>query len=134
MREILFRAKAINRDLNRFYRSQYKNGEWVYGLLTKLYNEQFKNLPAEVTDIHGISGVEIDYKTIGQYTGLTDYYGEKIFEGDIIKCDDDIGEVSYDSKSARFIVVLDYVIYDFKDLSSYCIEVVGNIYDHPELL
>ena len=32
MRDILFRAKAINRDPDREYRTNYKNGDWVYGI------------------------------------------------------------------------------------------------------
>ena len=64
MREILFRAKAINRNKG-YHRTKYKNGDWVYGLLTKLYDEQFENLPAEMTNEYGVSGIEIDYKTIG---------------------------------------------------------------------
>lgn len=41
MREILFRAKAINRDSidSRCRRTDYKNGDWVYGLITKLHDE-----------------------------------------------------------------------------------------------
>lgn len=33
MKEILFRAKAINRDQDREYRTNYKNGDWVYGFV-----------------------------------------------------------------------------------------------------
>lgn len=40
MRDILFRAKAINRDPDREYRTDYKNGDWVYGLISKLYDEE----------------------------------------------------------------------------------------------
>ena len=65
MREILFRGKAINRDKGS-HRSNYKNGSWVYGLLTRKYNEDFK-FPAEMSDGY-VSGIEIDYVTIGQYT------------------------------------------------------------------
>ena len=35
-REILFRGKAINRDEG-YHRTEYKNGDWVYGLLTQPY-------------------------------------------------------------------------------------------------
>lgn len=40
MRDILFRGKAINRDSG-YHRTNYKNGDWVYGLVTKLYNELY---------------------------------------------------------------------------------------------
>lgn len=49
MREILFRAKAINRDSidGRCRRTDYKNGDWVYGLVTKLHDEKY-GFPAEM--------------------------------------------------------------------------------------
>ena len=56
-REILFRAKAINRD-KYISRSHYKKGDWVYGLVTRLYDARFPSLPAEMTDINGISQIE----------------------------------------------------------------------------
>lgn len=136
MRDILFRAKAINRT--GYERSNYKNGEWVYGLITKLYSEEY-DFPAEITDTRGISGIEVDYKTIGQYTGLTDKNGVKIFEGDIVL------------KRTRFKKEPCEVVFSFGTfhcgfgwgsstaehpytLDDKRIEVIGNIYDNPELL
>lgn len=139
MREILFRGKAINRDES-YHRTEYQNGEWVYGLVTKLYDEQFKNLPAEMTNTNGISGIEIDYKTIGQYTGMVDKHGTKIFEGDIVDFskrpdNGDYGAVIYDADETEFGIEY-YNIYRSLGKNYYPenIEVIGNIYDNPELL
>lgn len=98
MREILYRAKAINRIEGREYRTNYKNGDWVYGLVTKLYDERFPNLPAEMTNTDGISDIDVDYETISEYTSLTDKNGTRIFEGDIVRMngnDKDLAVIKY---------------------------------------
>ena len=136
MREILFRAKAINRD-GEWHRTSYKNGDWVYGLITRLYDERFGNLPAEMRNTDGVNGIEVDYKTIGQFTGLTDRNGNKIFEGDIVQAalDGRYYSVEYitDGEYAFNFVDLEkgytYSLYDFNDVI-----VIGNIHDNPELL
>lgn len=139
MREILFRGKAIHRDEG-CHRTEYQNGEWVYGLVTKLYDEQFKNLPAEMTNTNGISGIEIDYKTIGQYTNMLDKNGKKIFEGDIIdffgRSDGDgYGVVKYDAYETEFGFEYDNIYRSLgKNYYPENIEVIGNIYDNPKLV
>lgn len=135
MREILFRGKAINRNEG-CHRTEYQNSEWVYGLVTRLYDEQFKNLPAEMTNTNGISGIEIDYKTIGQYTNVLDKHGTKIFEGDIVELIDPsygdcYGVVQYDIDETEFQIMCDSF---YEVLGRYCysysknIEVIGNIF------
>lgn len=135
MGEILFRAKAINRD-NGYHRTKYKNGDWVYGLVTRLYDERFENLPAEMTNTSGVSGIEVDYKTIGQYTGLTDKNGTKIFEGDIVDIlteNEEIGVITYDE--GGFVVKADGFCVDFhNNINGTDLEVIGSIHDNPELL
>ena len=138
MREILFRGKAINRNEG-CHRTEYQNGEWVYGLVTRLYDEQFKNLPAEMTNTNGISGIEIDYKTIGQYTNMLDKNGTKIFEGDIIdffgRSDGDgYGVVKYDAYETEFGFEYDNIYRSLGNFYPENIEVIGNIHDNPELL
>ncbi len=155
MREILFRAKAINRDPNREYRTNYKNGDWVYGLITKEYDERFKMLPAEMTNTDGISEIEVDYKTIGQFTGLIDKNGKKIFEGDILTSEcypytDRDGDKNYFAEVIWFDNTPAFGTYTFKNPKSSVSgishgncdlfedddgslwEVIGNKYDNPE--
>lgn len=147
MREILFRAKAINRIEGREYRTKYKNGDWVFGLLSKPYHDFNGYIqPAEMRNTDGVDGIDVDHETLGQFTGLTDKNGVKIFEGDIFERELDdgrkktyvvewshcyLGLVAKETKSKHFPkwvrTRLDILCY--MDL-----EVIGNAYDNPELL
>lgn len=131
-REILFRAKAINRDKG-YHKTKYKNGDWVYGLVTRLYDERFENLPAEMTNINGVSGIEVDYKTIGQFTGLIDNNGNDIFEGDIV---DYISSDVIGNPQTGTIIVEDMTDYDTMIYLNHSneVKIIGNIHDNPELL
>lgn len=151
MREILFRAKAINRDKG-YHRTEYKNGDWVYGLVTRLYNERFENLPAEMTNTSGVSGIEVDYKTIGQYTELTDKNKAKIFEGDIVRCydrnldDEFTAVVEFGNPNGAYNwgfqlrpitktnFNTDILLWVEMEETGAFIEVIGNIHDNPELV
>ena len=143
MREIIFRGKRIG------------NGELVEGCLVKTrYNsyivpfyDEFKFAPSFKSVIP---------QTIGQFTGLTDKTGTKIFEGDIIrvledkskKTDNnpycfaygDKGEVIWEQRYCAFSLYnreleesedIGNLIRD--DFFNFC-EVIGNIHDNPELL
>lgn len=147
MREILFRGKAINRE-NGIFRTNYKNGDWVYGLITRQYDERFENLPTEMRNTEGVTNIEVDYRSIGQFTGICDKNGTKIFEGDIIANDlntfvirigkytpEYMSRVKYDSN------ICGVYAYCTKDKTSWHLpasiktyQIIGNIHDNPELL
>ena len=122
MREILFRGKQVD------------NGEWVEGWLcsSTFLNNTITTIlvPCE---IFGFDMVAVDPKTVGQFTGLTDKNGKKIFEGDIVKdVDTDINyQVIYEKNSFIRVDNQRFFYWNF-DLT--CLEVIGNIHDNPELL
>lgn len=137
MREILFRGKRID------------NGEWVEG---NLFIPDRADAPTEICIGTNIVRITFDVipETVGQYTGLTDKNGTKIFEGDIVvgrhwtsrlsKNPEEfhLWRVDWSEKSGLITFVdspttkCKLSIHDFLDLSE--IEVIGNIHDNPELL
>lgn len=125
MREILFRGERID------------NGKWVQGYLYRLSE---KLNPFILLKSEKGASYEVDAKTVGQYTGLTDKNGTKIFEGDIVDFAErpdngDYGAVIYDADETEFGIEY-YNIYRSLGKNYYPknIEVIGNIYDNPELL
>ena len=146
MREILFRGKAVN--LN--------NGskDFVYGQYVQ--NRDGKMIYSDTWE-DGIQKHYVIEKTVGQYTGLTDKNGKKIFEGDIVKATitsnmeigdytkADIGVVGYDNIGVLGIVkYYDNGVPVWSDIIlklalsgaviDYSFEVIGNIHDNSELL
>lgn len=139
--EYLFRGKAIHRLDDFSYRTSYKNGDWVYGLVSKVDK---KYGFVEMTNETGVSGIDVDPETITPYINIDDKNGTKIFKGDIVKVHVETYNSMYDT-----IGVIDYwsgafgVSYGngkhflaFNDMSMYCrwIEVLGNKFDNSELL
>lgn len=138
MREILFRGKRLG------------NGEWVEGYYAKCQEPinhgigyilpKVKSL--EFGNIICIGGfIEVIPDTIGQYTGLTDRNGTRIFEGDIVEVgdfnsEDGYGEIMWDEQTARFAISgsTNILFADFDNYFGNEIEVIGNIHDNPELL
>lgn len=135
MREILFRGKRID------------NGEWVEG---NLFIPDLPDAPTEICI--GTNVIRITYdvipETIGQYTGLTDKNGKKIFEGDILKLWRSVGnDMELRMKYPKPLVVeycdlwCQFVVEDNEIKEQYGIwqdfqafEVIGNIHDNPELM
>lgn len=131
MREILFKAKRID------------NGEWVEGNYVKKYDLLGKrHLILYVDNYVRWKCVEIDPKTLCQFTGLCDKNGKKIWENDILMAHLDesypedatyetvewnvAGWVTHETDST------DKQYLDKFDLEHF--EVVGNIFDNKELL
>lgn len=126
MREILFRG--IRKDTH----------EWVCGFYGEYFNGK-KNIPCiSIVDTHAIAGsfcYEVIPETVGQFTGLTDKNGKKVFEGDI--CCFYGGDYFSGFWEQNVIVAITDMTDDeqihYLNNAEYC-EVIGNIFDNPELL
>lgn len=144
-REILFRGKRID------------NGEWMNGNYNNVNGKAYI-FPEDAPDSY--DNYQVDPATIGQYTGLTDKNGNKIFEGDIVAFTfhSDLAEHAHLKERPEItenhvilfhdgafwmkrIVVPDSLtaqIYGtrtvLESLWKHRVEVVGNIHDNPELL
>lgn len=141
MREILFRGKRVD------------NSGWVYGYFVNQYGANQIYLPND-TDDDGFDKRHITPETVGQYTGLTDKNGKKIFEGDIIELhtldtndrrravclygefreeEDELylgWYIHYSGSDGTFDSSL---VQENKELMNLA-EIIGNIHDNPELL
>ena len=135
MREILFRGKRLD------------NGEWVYGSFCMDAREQFNGLCGVDGFIRlydkekgKMQSHEVDRETVGQYTGLQDKNGKRIWEGDVVRCG--TGRIC---KVTFFIspgfsgfdlvpVVGFYAPPPNKWLLFADTEIIGNIHDNQELL
>ena len=152
MREYLFRGKRKD------------NGKWVYGFP---YIDRNRNCAITYCEINfqRIS-FEVIPETIGQFIGLCDINGKKIFEGDIFKFEDEVWQSCYTSCGTEWnswevencgvvgfneeLSQYDFIKYRFGQNSVEAdlhenhdmtfadfitdLEIVGNIYDHPELM
>ena len=143
MRDILFRGKRID------------NGEWVEGdFIAPYFISPYQNSELYINETY-VNGKSVDgivwcqgsfYRiapsTVGQYTGLTDKNGKRIWEGDIIKWDYAYNEgksyqVIYDVGGACFSASREHngdntstIFYNDEQYA----EVIGNIHDNQELL
>ena len=130
MLEIEFRGKRID------------NSEWIYGWLRQTGHQNIEKSNGQYIRTEKYYQIQdekynskfVDEATIGQYTGLKDKNGKKIFEGDILK------GTFYGFMAPEY----DYIFSVYGDekekgfMANYfepneC-EIIGNIYDNPELL
>ena len=144
MRDILFRGKRID------------NGKWVYGAYQPTVEwggRKWDVSIASATEYGWLEDILVNPETVGQFTGLTDKNGKRIFEGDMIKpFDDEIDKSVVEFHQGQFLLCLygergymaeygweeegNYGCFEAEPLSSYGhdIGVIGNIHDNPELL
>lgn len=130
MREILFRGKRVD------------NQEWIYG---DLRHWRSGNVGIHSEELH--STLCVDPQTVGQYTGMKDENGQRIFEGDVVEqdwydymepADDSFGVVMFCEYDCSFSV-MDAEDHNIKPLGSntafrWEAKVIGNIHDNPELV
>lgn len=151
MREIKFRGKRID------------NGEWVYGyfipdMLEKTHRKWTDWGFIKVFDYDNAktNTIRVERRTIGQFTGFTDDNDREVFEGDIVKINNHNYKIVYETGSfmlvkcneetdmyEQFLNCWNDNVYPLSqyhwedgyeaDLLNNC-EVIGNIYDNPELL
>ena len=133
-REILFRGKN-------------KKGEWIEGYLSWDNKISYKNTNVcagqayfDGTDFYTIESCVINLKTLGQFTGLTDVNGTKIFEGDICHHAEtnEVIVIEWHPLTGYVWTRRDkedtlYGCGSFYDVA-HKIRIIGNIHDNPELL
>jgi len=121
MREYKFRGKRID------------NGEWVYGYVYKDALIGCNILQTKPC----LAAIMVDPSTAGQYTGLKDKNGREIYEGDIVtglfNYTGIIGHIVYGSDATFFIERKGLYGISLNNAEVW-LEVIGNIYENPELL
>ena len=129
MREILFRGKKYN-------------GEWAYGYYVQAnnswhgYGKHKEWIVCSACANGGWFVLQEKHavipETVGQYTGLKDKNGKKIFEGDVIKCEEENerGVIIFESCSACFIVQFETYALKYNCHFGIDLEVIGNIHDN----
>ena len=126
MREILYRGKRVDND------------EWVYGFLVEALNcvtDKNETFIIEQDATYFTYGefacaVEVKPETVGQFTGILDKNGKKIFEGDIVESPHGTqGFIEWQNAECAFLVNIGD---DWQTMDDCPYKVVGNIYDNKE--
>jgi uncharacterized phage protein (TIGR01671 family) len=151
MREYKFRGKRVD------------NGEWIYGSFIKAPNDEYCKAFISIDDylMRDIDSInndksylnfvgkffEVIPETVGEYTGLKDKNGKEIYEGDLVTAEwydyeepnhDTTGEVIFNQGWMSYCIwnESDKTMNDMNGQGYYHwdIEIIGNIYENPELM
>ncbi len=131
MREILFRGKKLDPVTLK------PTDEWVEGYFMRGAVDGIYMIQEESKRCHIVDG-----ETVGEYTGLTDKNGKRVFEGDIVQWG--MKGYEYPIRVAEVKIAPDiqfclkdrtyqYGSFAYQDTEKY-LEIIGNIHDNPELL
>ena len=129
MREILFRGKRTI------------NGDWVYGYYVHIGPVSCQRAYIIPEYASSLYVNEVDPSTVGQYTGLNDKHGKRIFDGDIAKVlqgkDKDIAYVGFENGAFMLYPktgnIYERTLWEYW-YNDWDVEVIGNVTDNPELL
>lgn len=139
-REALFRGKRTD------------DGQWIFGSYVQQYGTHEIYLPDGTDSEYGSDHYIVFPSTVGQYIGLTDNDGTKIFKGDILRCTDTnldytwTGVIKFGNPNGEYnwgwqIVPIgdvdvntDILLWVETELPNIKCEIIGNIHDNPELL
>lgn len=137
MREIKFRAKTTVKENEKHA----FNNVWVEGDLIVSKGRYYIHPRANKVNVDNDVGKfivmhEVQADTVCEYTGLKDKNGKEMYEGDIVEVteEDEYLHLEWDEDTASFVMSGRHFELDFDSYWSYEIEVIGNIFDNPELL
>ena len=131
-REILFRGKVTRVPKYMQDKNRMSVGDWVYGSYVDYPVAQIFDREDEYI---------VDPATVGQFTGLCDKNGVKIFEGDILRDGlGDDGVVTYFESIASFKYRVGNEVWNLNEgdpnrsTQLQYTEIIGNVHDNPELM